>query len=101
MSPRKIVEIKKGKILESKITSIDKSRNGYVGSKNAVISYKNVIGNITKNTNKGLYGIYTSNISLNVLYKTALWNTLCNSYRGLYRGKCLLWLQFFGFDRIA
>lgn len=56
------VEIKDGNILLSKITSINKSRNGYVGSKNASISYDNKIGTITKNTNKGLYGKYISSL---------------------------------------
>ena len=35
------VEIRDGSILMSKITDITKSRNGYVGSKNASISYNN------------------------------------------------------------
>lgn len=54
----KRVEIKDGNILMSKVTSINKSRNGYVGSKNANILYDDVIGSINKNTNKGIFGKY-------------------------------------------
>lgn len=53
---KNIVEIKNGTLLESIINGIDKSRNGYVGSKNATISYSRVLGNVLKNTNKGIYG---------------------------------------------
>ena len=56
------VEIKDGNILLSKITSINKSRNGHVGSKNASISYSNKIGTIISNTNKGIYGFYTDKL---------------------------------------
>ncbi len=57
------VEIKNGNILISNITSINKSRNGYVGSKNAKISYDKKIGTIEKNIYSGIYGIYTDNIN--------------------------------------
>ncbi len=57
---RNIVEVKNGNILESKVIGIDKSKNGYVGSKNAIISYGNIIGNVIKNTKKGIYGKYES-----------------------------------------
>ena len=56
------VEIRDGNILMSKITSINKSRNGQVGSKNASISYNKKLGNIISNTEKGLYGFYTSKL---------------------------------------
>ena len=58
----KKVEIKDGDILTSSITSINKSRDGYVGSKNANINYTNKIGTITKNTTKGIFGKYTDKI---------------------------------------
>lgn len=54
------VDVRNGNILYSKVTSIDKSRNGKVGSKNAQIMFDKVIGTIEKNTNKGIYGIYNS-----------------------------------------
>ena len=56
------VEIKDGDILTSSITSINKSRDGYVGSKNANINYQNKIGIINKNTTKGIFGKYTSKL---------------------------------------
>ncbi len=56
----KIVEIKTGKIFRNYITSIDKSRIGYAGSKNAKFYYNTKYGDIIKNTNVGIYGIYTS-----------------------------------------
>lgn len=49
-------------LLESKINSIDKSRNGYVGSKNASITYNRILGEVLKNTTKGVYGKW--NVSL-------------------------------------
>ena len=52
------VEVKNGNILSSKITSIDKSRNGRVGSKNATIFYNDKIGDILKNNDVGVYGYY-------------------------------------------
>lgn len=58
----KIVEIKDGDILTSSITSIDKSRDGYVGCKNANINYTNKIGIINENTNSGIFGKYTSEL---------------------------------------
>ena len=58
----RIVEVKDGNILLSKINKIDKSRNGRVGSKDATIIYNKVIGDIKKNTNKGLFGLYTAEL---------------------------------------
>jgi len=73
---RKIIDIKDGNILSSKITGIDKSRNGYVGSKNAILSYKNVIGDISKNTNKGLYGKYIADLPSKDLYEIATFDEI-------------------------
>lgn len=53
---RQLVEVKDGSIFESNVTSIDRSVNGSPGSKNATINYNNLLGNIDKNTNKGIYG---------------------------------------------
>lgn len=58
----KKVDIRDGNILYSKVTGIDKSRNGRVGSKNADIVFDRKIGTIIKNTNKGIYGIYTDSL---------------------------------------
>ena len=56
------IEVKDGNILMSKVTSINKSRNGYVGSKNANILFNKKIGTINKNTVNGIYGTYTSSL---------------------------------------
>ena len=58
----KKVEIKDGDILTSSITSINKSRDGYVGSKNANINYTDKIGIINENTNSGIFGEYTNEL---------------------------------------
>ncbi len=52
-----IVEVKDGNILESRVTGIDRSNNGHVGSKDAKINFNNKIGTIIKNTEFGIYGI--------------------------------------------
>ena len=67
----RIVEVKDGNILFSKINKIDKSRNGRVGSKNANIIFDRKIGTIQKNTNKGIYGIYIDNLPNKETYQVA------------------------------
>ena len=56
------VEIKDGDLLSSQVTTIKKSKDGYVGSKNARISYDNKIGTIIENTTSGIFGKYTSEL---------------------------------------
>ena len=56
------IDVRNGNILYSKVTSIDKSRNGRVGSKNAKIVFERALGTINKNTNKGIYGIYNDKL---------------------------------------
>ena len=56
------IDVRNGNILYSKVTSIDKSRNGRVGSKNAKIVFERTLGTINKNTNKGIYGIYNDKL---------------------------------------
>ena len=56
------IEVKDGNILMSKVTSINKSKNGHVGSKNANILFNKKIGTINKNTVNGIYGTYTSSL---------------------------------------
>lgn len=70
-STSKLVEIKSGKIFRNYITGIDKSKTGYAGSKNAKFYYNTKYGDILKNTNVGIYGIYTSNLPKKDLYKVA------------------------------
>lgn len=70
------VEVRNGNILMSKVTSIDKSRNGSVGSKNANINNDKILGTITKNTNYGLFGKYTSNLPNKEKYEISDYNSI-------------------------
>lgn len=59
----KLIEVKTGSIFKTSITTIDKSVKGLAGTKNAKF-YPNInYGNVTSNTNKGIYGIYNADIS--------------------------------------
>ncbi len=60
---KKIVEIKTGNIFRNSIVSIDKSMAGYAGSKNAKYYYNTIFGNILKNTNHGIFGLYKQGIN--------------------------------------
>ena len=60
---KKIVEIKTGNIFRNSIVSIDKSMAGYAGSKNAKYYYNTIFGNILKNTNHGIFGLYKKGIN--------------------------------------
>lgn len=59
----RLIEVKTGSIFKTSITTIDKSINGVAGTKNARF-YNNInYGSVIKNTNKGIYGFYTGDIS--------------------------------------
>lgn len=58
-----LIEIKTGSIFKNKIVRIDRSGIGSAGTKNAKFYSNNVFGTVTKNTTKGIYGIYTADIS--------------------------------------
>jgi stage IV sporulation protein B len=58
-----LIEVKTGSIFRSSITSIDRSVSGVAGSKNAKFYSNEKYGTITKNTKKGIYGVYSSDIS--------------------------------------
>lgn len=59
----KLIEVKNGSIFRSSITSIDRSSVGTAGTKNAKFYSNNIYGTVVKNTNKGIYGVYTGDIS--------------------------------------
>lgn len=59
------VEIKDGTIFNSEITGITPSENGTPGSKEAKFYSDQVYGNITKNEESGIFGIYTSELPNN------------------------------------
>ena len=72
------VDVRDGNILYSKVTGIDKSRNGRVGSKNANIVFDRKIGTIQKNTDKGIYGLYTDKLPNKDTYQIAEFSDIEN-----------------------
>ena len=70
-STGKILEIKDGKIYESNVTSIDSSKNGVPGEKNAEFNYEKVNGTIVENTAQGIFGNYTGDIDGREKYQVA------------------------------
>jgi len=56
------VEVKTGTIFNSVVTGITKSSDGTPGEKKAKLDSTKVYGDITKNTQYGLFGNYTSNL---------------------------------------
>lgn len=65
------MEIKDGKIYNSEVTGITKSKNGNPGEKNAVFYTNQVFGNIEKNTSSGIFGSYTDSLNGFKEYKVA------------------------------
>lgn len=68
---KNIVEIRDGTVFKNQIVSIDKSKVGYAGSKNAKYFYNTVFGNVYKNTNHGIFGKYNSSTEDLELVKVA------------------------------
>ncbi len=66
-----ILDIESGTIFESTVTGIIKSDSGVPGEKKATFDTSKVDGNVSKNTNKGIFGDYISKISKDKLYKVA------------------------------
>ena len=64
-----IINIKSGSIFDSKVTGINRSSEGNPGEKNALLYSDKINGEIYENTNKGIFGKYTSNINNSKLYK--------------------------------
>lgn len=56
----RIVDIRKGDLIESDITAIRKATDGNPGEKIAEIYFDKVDGDVTKNNQYGIYGIITS-----------------------------------------
>jgi len=52
------VEVKTGVIFRSFITGVDRSANGVPGGKNARFYFNTEYGDVTKNTNFGIFGTY-------------------------------------------
>ena len=66
-----IANIKEGIVFESNIVGIEPSYNNSPGEKRATLSVNNILGNIYKNTNKGIFGKYINKVNNNKLYKVA------------------------------
>ena len=66
-----IISINDGTIFNSKITSITRSDRGNPGEKNAILYSNEVMGDVFKNTKKGLFGRYTLDTTDKTLYKVA------------------------------
>lgn len=67
----KILDIKDGKLYETKVTGIEPSSDGNPGEKNAIFK-ETIIGDIKENTNKGIFGTYEEKLPEKKLYKVAL-----------------------------
>jgi len=66
-----IIDIKDGTIFDSKITGITRSSKGNPGEKNAILYSDKVNGEVYENTNKGIFGKYTSEFDKSKLYEVA------------------------------
>lgn len=67
----KIIDIKDGKIFETSVSHIERSEVGAPGEKNAKFFTDNVFGKVLENTDKGIFGLYTSELPNKKLYKVA------------------------------
>lgn len=70
-STGKILEIKDGKIFESKVTGIERSSEGTPGEKNADFDVTKQTGKVLENTTQGIFGKYSGKINNSKLYKVA------------------------------
>lgn len=66
-----ILEIKDGHIFESEVTGVERSEIGTPGEKNAKLYSDQVTGTVSKNSNQGIFGTYTSDIQSRKQYKVA------------------------------
>lgn len=65
----KLFDANSGTIFDSVVTGIQVSKNGIPGAKNAKYDMDEVIGNVFENTNKGIFGEYTGDVSDKKLYE--------------------------------
>jgi len=65
------IEVKDGKIYNSTVTGITKSKNGIPGEKNAKYNTNIVYGDVLENTKSGIFGNYKIEIPNKKLYKVA------------------------------
>lgn len=62
-SSGKRLDVLNGKIFKSEITGIERGSNGVPGEKTAVLHNDQVLGTITENTNKGIFGTYIDTLN--------------------------------------
>ena len=67
----KVLEIKDGKIFDSKVTGIIPSKDGSAGEKKAQTNQNEVRGSVKENTSQGIFGKYTDQINSGKTYKVA------------------------------
>lgn len=65
------LDIASGKIYTSVVTGIEKSSDGVPGEKNARYNSNDILGSVYENTNHGVFGNYTGDITDTKLYKVA------------------------------
>lgn len=75
-SSKKIFSSDSGTIFSSRVTDITRSSVGSPGEKNAKSNSKDVIGVVMENTNKGVFGVYTKEISNQKKYKVATYEDM-------------------------
>ena len=66
-----MLEVKDGNIYNSDVINIERSENGSPGSKVANLKLDNEKGTIFENTNKGIFGYYTSKVPNKEKYEVA------------------------------
>ena len=64
-------EIKDGKIFNAKVTGIERSESGNAGEKNASYDKSVVYGNVTENSESGIFGDYLTDLPNNESIKVA------------------------------
>ena len=65
-----------GTIFSSIVTGITKSSDGNPGEKNARSNSSDIYGNVTENTQSGIFGMYTESLPNSKLYKVATPNEI-------------------------
>lgn len=70
------LEIKNGKIYESNVTSVTPSSDGNPGEKNVNYDTSIVYGEVSENTESGIFGTYTNEIDDSKLYKVAQYDDI-------------------------
>ncbi len=79
-----MLETNNGSIFESTVLNVERSENGNPGSKIADLKLENKKGTIFENTNKGIFGKYTSSLPDKKQYKVATPNEIKTGAAKIY-----------------